>query len=131
MHRLFRPTKTHQSDSPLRCHPILRTLSPLGCSILMTSAPKSPRIVAIVGAAKSVAASITFKPASGIGVLLAGSDIRPPNLETFKHFEPVERTSVHRIVDQATINLDGRHTSTLSLLERSNDSLGPLQLRVG
>ena len=60
---LFRANMVHQSGTPsLEC-PCKRTGSPLvGCSILITSAPKSANIVAAIGPANKVAASSTRIP---------------------------------------------------------------------
>ncbi len=63
--RLFRPTTFHQSGTPSFECPCVRIGSPFGCSILITSAPKSPRNVAMSGPAKSVATSRTRTPSSG------------------------------------------------------------------
>ena len=63
--RLLRPMSAHHSETPSFDQPSVRRLSPRGCSTLITSAPKSPIIVAITGPANSVAASTTFSPSSG------------------------------------------------------------------
>ena len=65
--RLLRPTNAHHSETPSFCQPSVRRASPLGCSTLMTSAPKSARSVPMTGPANRTAASMTLRPASGPG----------------------------------------------------------------
>src|SRR5690606_1436728 len=65
MQRLLRETTFHQSGTPSFFRPVLRRESPVGCSTLITSAPKSPSRVAISGPAKIEEASMTRRPASG------------------------------------------------------------------
>ena len=74
--RLLRATSAHQSETPSFCQPIERRSSPRGCSTLITSAPKSPIIVAITGPANSVAQSTTLRPSSG-RASIAHAGIRP------------------------------------------------------
>src|SRR5690606_18835139 len=65
MQRLLRETTFHQSGTPSFFRPDLRRESPVGCSSLITSAPKSPSRVAISGPAKINVVSITRRPSSG------------------------------------------------------------------
>ena len=50
-----------------------RSMSPSGCSTLITSAPKSPSIMAAAGAAMTVAASMTFRPENRCLLEVAGA----------------------------------------------------------
>ncbi len=52
-------------SSPLKGGPIIRDESPRGASTLITSAPRSPRIIVHIGPEMPVAKSITRKPAHG------------------------------------------------------------------
>ena len=68
MVRLLRPSSFHHRPTPSLSGPWPREGSGLvGCSILMTSAPKSPSMVAASGPAKRVARSRTRSPCSGVG----------------------------------------------------------------
>src|SRR5215469_1295002 len=62
---LLRPSIFHHRPWPSFTCPCVRSGSPAGCSILTTSAPKSPSRVAAVGPANSVATSSTRMPFSG------------------------------------------------------------------
>src|SRR5919204_142051 len=63
---LFRDCTCHQSDVPLRIRRHLRSASPSpGGSSLITSAPKSPSVLAQNGPAMSEPSSSTLIPASG------------------------------------------------------------------
>ncbi|MNL31214.1 hypothetical protein D3C87_1529900 [compost metagenome] len=63
---LFRASTFHQRLSPSTIGPIWRSASPpRGCSILITSAPKSANSVAATGPATIVPISITRTPAKG------------------------------------------------------------------
>src|SRR3712207_3507250 len=66
---LFRDTNFHSRDLPSFSRPTLRRPSPLGCSTLMTSAPKSPKYVASMGPARMVEASMTLSPPRGRSLL--------------------------------------------------------------
>lgn len=64
--RLLRPSSFHHRPMPSFVGPCPREGSGLrGCSTLITSAPKSPSMVAERGPAKSVARSTTRSPVSG------------------------------------------------------------------
>ena len=49
--RLLRAMTFHHNPCPSRFQPWVRAGSPLGCSTLMTSAPRSPSSIAVMGAA--------------------------------------------------------------------------------
>src|SRR5690606_15252538 len=67
--RLLRPTSFHHSPSPSTATPWPRRPSGTsGCSILTTSAPKSPSTWQVSGPARMVDASITRTPESGPGI---------------------------------------------------------------
>ena len=64
--RLLRDCTCHQTEVPSFKSRHLRSGSPApGVSILMTSAPKSPNVLAANGPAINCPSSSTFKPASG------------------------------------------------------------------
>ena len=65
MQRLLRLVILNQRPTPSFMSPVLRSTSPRGCSTLMTSAPKSPICMPMVGPAMTVEASITRRPLSG------------------------------------------------------------------
>ena len=69
--RLLRAASAHQSDSPLSIESSERSGSPRGCSILITSAPKSPISEATTGPARRVAASTTRRPLSASDIAKA------------------------------------------------------------
>src|SRR5450759_1009034 len=62
---LLRETTFHHSPTPPLTAPSRRTSSPRGGSILITSAPRSPRFAPIIGPAKIVPKSSTRKLVSG------------------------------------------------------------------
>ena len=62
-HSPFHADKNHIHHKLLSPRP--RTTSPLGCSILMISAPISARLVAISGPANNMPSSTTRRPLSG------------------------------------------------------------------
>src|SRR5215813_8425904 len=67
--RLLRLSATKLTLSPLTSGGIARPMSPLGGSILTTSAPMSASRVPASGPAMKLASSITRIPASGFGIV--------------------------------------------------------------